>query len=997
MSAKGNRQNMVSFADQEASYSGDDFDVYDGDRHLNKVDEFDDAAEFNKNFDFDEEIKVQKPVPKKMPKIVRGISNMTEKQVGISIVKNEPKTLQNPDDMVIILPPRRLPSDEEMYREYYRFLWEERKKKYELSFSDMILKGWTSRRDATEKEEDLKKRKATVFEWFHKVRRDIPPRCIKKLTSARDWVFDEKLMIGWREILTEISRPFAERKAIQEDNYRTFLERKKEQKEAKERVFGVEPKSYKRGPRSKGSNRGMCALSKGNNGATKKRDKKDENGLTVRQREKLQAQVAWDKACREAQEKKAAEPKVEIVKHDIDEDVIPDLPDELESFQQEISEEKEELNRLLQQTIDITEMREKREAEQKELEDEAADNERRFLGMVSKSIPKKERKKAKKVLVKIEAGFIGLIDQHKGITEKKEQVRSVGFSSLASKEKMEVVLAKTSMCRSIVAKKKCHHKKCRYAHSANELKPAKCMFGDECRLVKKLPNGDYSNTGKSKSGKYCHTIHPSESLLSYSRRMGYPYTEPTSGIEIPKPSEPVQLTEVETKAPALDVQSIPVEIVEIESKDVDEKSSQSHGTKKMMCRLILAKKKCPAENCRYAHTVNELVHTKCMFGNKCRLIKKCPDGQYKNFKLSKSGNYCHLFHPEETAYGYSKRMGYTYVQQPAQVVLKKIVTKNSDIKTQTNESLLVEKTNPVVEEKVQVPKVQWASIVGKKKVVFKKPPKKMPTGKIFPTRPKRVIKELGQETYEEKEVQKYEDPEPVQEQDPEPVQEQDPEPVQEQDPEPVQEQDPEPVLESPQEQDPEFQKYEDPEPVQEPSPEQVQEQVQEPVQVLYDQDPELQKYEEPDQEPEPVPPQEVPEPVPPQEVPEPVPPIPPQVVQKPVPPVPPQFIRQSQYYNQPPQRPQYCHQTPQLRQYYHQTPQVPQYYQQPPQRRYQLPPEYYQKKARQEAASVSKEKIEEIASDRKQVVIRTSRKNAEKAIECAIKNGIPNFRIELTD
>ena len=97
-------------------------------------------------------------------------------------------------------------------------------------------------------------------------------------------------------------------------------------------------------------------------------------------------------------------------------------------------------------------------------------------------------------------------------------------------------LEKTKICRNIARYGKCTRDVCTYAHSLDELRPKKCIFGDECKYIE----------SKTRS---CRYIHPSEDLAKYAERTGY--KEPAgehiySPIELPIPMKKIS-TEVSTK------------------------------------------------------------------------------------------------------------------------------------------------------------------------------------------------------------------------------------------------------------------------------------------------------------------------------------------------------------------------------------------------------------------------------------------------------------------
>ncbi len=86
-------------------------------------------------------------------------------------------------------------------------------------------------------------------------------------------------------------------------------------------------------------------------------------------------------------------------------------------------------------------------------------------------------------------------------------------------------LEKTKMCRNIARYGNCTRDVCTYAHSLEELRPKKCIFGDECKYI----------DSKTRS---CRYIHPFEDLSQYAERTGYKEPNPEhiySPIQLPIP------------------------------------------------------------------------------------------------------------------------------------------------------------------------------------------------------------------------------------------------------------------------------------------------------------------------------------------------------------------------------------------------------------------------------------------------------------------------------
>ncbi len=83
-----------------------------------------------------------------------------------------------------------------------------------------------------------------------------------------------------------------------------------------------------------------------------------------------------------------------------------------------------------------------------------------------------------------------------------------------------------------------------------------------------------------------------------------------------------------------------------------------------LCRSVRLGKKCFHKECRFAHSIDQLVSKECRFGQTCRYVKTDGDGSYKNRASGSSGKTCDCVHPGETDQSFSSRMGLKQVTQP---------------------------------------------------------------------------------------------------------------------------------------------------------------------------------------------------------------------------------------------------------------------------------------------------------------------------------------------
>ena len=101
---------------------------------------------------------------------------------------------------------------------------------------------------------------------------------------------------------------------------------------------------------------------------------------------------------------------------------------------------------------------------------------------------------------------------------KRAEERAKAQEILTDNKQMEIKRTRTRMCRSIKEGKQCPHgKKCRFAHSTDELVIADCIWGRNCRKVERNNDGVYKTVVQN---KICEHRHPSETEYNYYSRTG---------------------------------------------------------------------------------------------------------------------------------------------------------------------------------------------------------------------------------------------------------------------------------------------------------------------------------------------------------------------------------------------------------------------------------------------------------------------------------------------
>jgi len=99
---------------------------------------------------------------------------------------------------------------------------------------------------------------------------------------------------------------------------------------------------------------------------------------------------------------------------------------------------------------------------------------------------------------------------------------------------------RNKMCKSVATNNPCSHgEKCRFAHNYDELVLSDCIFGTECKHVKRQSEGVYLLL----EGKYCNHKHPGETKVSVCARFGIPICDAPKE-EVPIDIKPKQLRSI---------------------------------------------------------------------------------------------------------------------------------------------------------------------------------------------------------------------------------------------------------------------------------------------------------------------------------------------------------------------------------------------------------------------------------------------------------------------
>ena len=188
----------------------------------------------------------------------------------------------------------------------------------------------------------------------------------------------------------------------------------------------------------------------------------------------------------------------------------------------------------------------------------------------------------------------------------------------------------TKPCATWIDGTRCNRRGCTYAHSEKELKIIECNFKN-CNMVIE-ENKYFLNKNID---RICSKIHMNETTGNFLERLGVKKTK-----KIPR--ELIYALSLLPKEKYIEFDGVKYFGEILSTKKEEPKKKE----KTQMCRSVKEKTKCPHNNnCRYAHTFDELVVATCGFNEKCRVIQKDDNGYYTNLT---NGKVCGYRHPGET-------------------------------------------------------------------------------------------------------------------------------------------------------------------------------------------------------------------------------------------------------------------------------------------------------------------------------------------------------------
>jgi hypothetical protein len=138
-----------------------------------------------------------------------------------------------------------------------------------------------------------------------------------------------------------------------------------------------------------------------------------------------------------------------------------------------------------------------------------------------------------------------------------------------------------------------------------------------------------------------------------------------------------------TEVKKTNVEQINVEQTNVEQTNVEQINVEHKNARTRMCNSVCTSEPCKhSENCRFAHTWDELIVLDCHFGSDCKYVQKQTEGVYTVVK----GKYCNYKHPKETKESICVRFG-----MPPKVNSSEII----DLKPKLPRSIMKEHVKPV--------------------------------------------------------------------------------------------------------------------------------------------------------------------------------------------------------------------------------------------------------------------------------------------------------------
>jgi hypothetical protein len=243
---------------------------------------------------------------------------------------------------------------------------------------------------------------------------------------------------------------------------------------------------------------------------------------------------------------------------------------------------------------------------------------------------------------------------------------------------------KTILCKSVLYKQQCHHRKCLFAHTIDDFVPKNCNFPETCKNVEYVCRGTYKNQNETKTCIFLHngetkemllkrvfpemydvkvvveeTVLVEEKVLEEHKVVLRNTTKTWNTTTLPKVN--VLFTDINKQDISYNIQLINnnTDIVNPNNEKIVELTKKEHTEKictnkcKIFCKSLFTKSRCPhGTRCNFAHKPEELSPTKCNFGSRCYLVN------IVNGRLQNTGNkVCSYIHDGEDVYNLAKRLG----------------------------------------------------------------------------------------------------------------------------------------------------------------------------------------------------------------------------------------------------------------------------------------------------------------------------------------------------
>jgi len=446
--------------------------------------------------------------------------------------ENTRPKLQDPDTMEFILPARKIPTVEEMDREFYDMLAHERRvadtKWAVVMIEDFFYRCLKNKR-ARDEANYQAWRRAKLAAW--KKARNPPVKYILSLKPLAEFETEYALMEKHESRVKAIKQGIVDRlqriRAAVEwkitEAKREKARRVADKKRARAKQ-GMNKKSAWHKDRQSGAlavtTKTVTVRSTGEGKRVKRKERR------AKEREEAHKQVA---------RMTLMEAKVEEFEIDVSDSDDERTQEERDAEAIELANALACINKACVEKAGKWEQHIESEKKEKARKSAAEKKEKDSWTTVG-YLPTKASKKPKKMSLDEFCTPISLLDQattRRAATDEKYAKRCEAFDELGDKNKLEKVLKFTQMCRSVTQKKKCYHKNCRFAHSIEQLVRRDCRFGMSCNFVKAIGNGNFVNQKFGRTGKTCACYHPQEHERSFCQRMNIKYTPK---IPTPKPA-----------------------------------------------------------------------------------------------------------------------------------------------------------------------------------------------------------------------------------------------------------------------------------------------------------------------------------------------------------------------------------------------------------------------------------------------------------------------------